>query len=454
MLLSRRKALLGLASTGLASCTLGPDFVAPTMDLPERFPSSSENGSLARSRQKWWTAFEDDTLDQIVEIGLRQNLDISAALKRIEQAQAIAVGAGYPLSGSVRVAEGKVSGGSAGQAQTAFGRIEASWKLDLFGELRREREAAGYNLDAAYADADVARLVLIEEVIHAYVDLRFAQELIRTNLTETDSREKTLEATTSLTSEGGASDLEIAQAQALLDNTRAQKPEFRILFQKSLNRIIALLGEVPKTPRPDLDRKAPQPLPKTNLVKTGVPADLVRNRPDIRKAERDYAEALALAGVAEAQIYPNLVLTGNIQVNADFLLGTNLPSRFIRAGLDVPIFDLPERNARARASLARAEELLEIWKKKVVIAVEEVQNALFAMINHEEAVKATERAAQSQARVLELARSGYLDGQTNFLQVLDAERAALSAENRLAEDRRNLALDFVNLNVALGGRFT
>ncbi|MDV7143440.1 efflux transporter outer membrane subunit [Tropicimonas sp. TH_r6] len=454
MLLSRRETLLGLACASLSACTVGPDFEQPEMEFPARFPSSAETASRSRGSQAWWTAFEDDAIDQIVELGLRQNLDVRAALKRIEQARAIAAGAGYPVSGSARVSEGKIADSSDGQTQSAFGRVEATWKLDLFGELRREREAAGYKLDAAYADADVARLVLIEEVITAYVDLRFAQELIRTNLTETKSREKTLEATQNLSGEGGASELETAQAQALLDNTRAQKPEFRILFHTSMNRIIALLGEMPQLPRPSLDRKAPQPVARTNLVQTGVPADLIRNRPDVRKAERDYAEALALAGVAEAQIYPDLFLSGNVQVNYDLLLGTDLPSRFIRAGLDVPLFDLPERNARARAALARAEELLEVWKKKVVNGVEDVQNALFGMKNHEDAVAATERASISQTRVLELAREGYIKGQTDFLQVLDAERAALSAENRLAEDRRNLALDFVNLNVALGGRFS
>lgn len=450
---SRRVFLACLGSAGLTACTVGPDFEPPTMDFPDQYPAGGGGEPVRRQSERWWNAFGDDTLNQIVDVGLRQNLDITAALYRVEQAKAIADVAGYPISGSARVSEGKVSESSGSQQRSAFGRAEASWKLDLFGELRREREAAGYNLDAAYADVDVARLLLVEEIATGYIDLRFAQELIRTNLRETASREQTLQATRELSASEGGSELDRAQAQALLDNTRAKLPDAQIVFQKSLNRVIALLGEFPRAPRPKLDRKAPQPIPDTRGLRSGVPADLVRNRPDVVRAERNYAEALALAGVAEAQIYPNFVLTGNVQVNYDLVLGNDLPSRFFRAGLDVPIFDLPERKARARAARARASELLEQWKEKVVLGVEEVQNALYALDNRASAVETTTRALASLRRVLDLAREGYVAGEVGFLQVLDAERAVLSSENALAEDRRNFALDFVSLNVALGGSF-
>ncbi len=245
-------------------------------------------------------------------------------------------------------------------------------------------------------------------------------------------------------------DLDVAQARTLVATARAELPEVKILFFKSVSRIGTLLGQAWDRPREGLDREAPQPEPTGLNLNTGVPADLLRNRPDIILAENRLAEAVALAGVAAADLYPQLVLTGNINVNysaSDFLPTAG----FARLGLDIPLFDLPERRSKVDFQKARAKELQIVWEEEVVQAVEEVQDALVSLRNHREAVQFTGQAIVELQEVLRLARQSYIEDRSSFLQVLDAERALLAAENALALDKRNYAVDFVDLNVALGG---
>ena len=442
-----------LCGLSVSACTVGEDFTPPTAELPSQYLTVEDAVPLGRANEHWWLAFEDPALNQLVDIGLAQNLDIRRALQRIEQSEAILRGAGYPVSGVARVAEGKVAGGGdEGRSDTGFVRAEASWLFDLFGELRREREAAGYRLDAAFADADVARLVLLEDLVEAYIDLRFYQELIRLSNRVIESREKTLLATQQLFEEGRATELEVAQAKALVATSRSRLPEGQIEFFNEATRIAALVGRALSDPARDFDRKAPQPVPNTAVVETGVPADLLRNRPDVIKAERQYAEAVALAGVAEADLYPSLQLTGNINVNvsgADIIPAAG----FFRIGLDIPVFDLPERQARLDLQLARAAEFRDTWEREVFQSAEEVMSALYALDRHQEAVKATTTSVQAAQEVLKFARKGYAKGDLNFLQILDAERSFLNAEIDLATDIRSVALDFVELNVALGGSY-
>ncbi|MDO6481892.1 efflux transporter outer membrane subunit [Shimia thalassica] len=368
--------------------------------------------------------------------------------------------AGNPLTGSARIAESRInSGGGNPTTQTGFVRAEATWKFDLFGRLRREREAAFARLEAAYADLDIWRLLFVDEIVSAYIDLRYAQELLRVQMRVLESRKATLEATKLLVDEGQATDLEIAQARSLVLSTRASIPETRVFFVRMLNRIIALVGATEIPNREKFDVRAPQPVAKSHIVSTGVPADLLRNRPDIVRAEQRLAEAVGLLGVAEADLYPQLVLTGNVNVNvsgSDILPGAG----FLRLGFDLPIFDRHVRKAKIETAKGLVKERHAEWEKEIVLAVEDVRNSMYALDQHQKAVKAAKKAVkaakkavEASEKVLEIARKRFGDGSASFLQVLDAERSFLNAENAYALDVRNQAIDFVNLNVSLGGSF-
>ena len=210
--LTRRSVIAGGSASVLAACTVGPDFEKPTTELPDRFSASPNAPAPRLYGEKWWHNFNDSTLNEVIEHGLRQNLDIRQSLARIEQAQALAMSAGYPISGANRVSEATFSDDGEVQTLGAFARIEPSWKLDLWGEFRREREAVGYRIDAAYSDTDVARNVFVADVASAYVDLRYSQERLRIAKRIADSRARTLEVVRQKASEGQAGDLEIAQA--------------------------------------------------------------------------------------------------------------------------------------------------------------------------------------------------------------------------------------------------
>lgn len=468
--LSRRAFLTSSCALGLIGCTVGEDFSSPTMKLSNRFGPTTA-GPVRTNDAQWWKAFNDPLINQIVDLGLKQNLDIRRIGARIQQSQGIVQSSGFPISGNARVAEAKVqTGGGESTQQTGLVRAEATWKIDLIGRLKREREAAYARLDAAYADLDVWRLLLVEEVVSAYIDMRFAQEVLRIQYRVLASREKTLEATRKAVQHGGsenepqppstdtsspdatdATELDVAQAKALVQATRANIPESRIAFGLMLNRIIRLLGGTELPNRERFDIRAPQPVARTKVVNTGVPADLLRNRPDIVRAEYQLAEAVALLGVAEADLYPQLELTGNVNLNYSNEL---LPGAgFVLLGLNIPIFDIPVRKGRVETAKGLIQEREANWEEKVVIAVEEVRNAMLSLQQHSIAVVEARKAVEAARQVLTIAREKYIDGSAPFLQVLDAERAFLSTEISYALDLRNQARDFVNLNVAIGGSF-
>ncbi|WP_299421951.1 efflux transporter outer membrane subunit [uncultured Shimia sp.] len=450
--LTRRSMMLGLLS-GCAIAPVGEDYARPDTDVANRFFKKGPSGAVRKHDAKWWTSFNDSLLNKLVGYGLENNKDIQRIAARIQQSQGILDSAGFPIGGSNRVSEVKRSGGGGNEPETTgFVRAEAKWKLDLFGKLQREKEAAFARLEASYADLDVWTLLYVDEVVTAYLDMRYAQELARILQRVLASREETLKATKSLAEEGGATELDVAQANALVLRTSSAVPDARILFVRMVNRVTALVGSTELAERDDLDVRAPQPSPKTSVVSTGVPADLLRNRPDVVYAEKKLAEAVALVGVAESDLYPSLGLTGNVNVSGGSS-GFDPLAAFLRIDLDIPWYDLPVRRGKVETAKGLVAERKAAWEKEIVLAVEEVRNSLFALRENTRAVELSKKAVEAAAEVLRLARKAYASGQASFLQVLDAERAFLDTENQAALDLRNRAVDFVDLNVALGGSF-
>ncbi len=450
--LTRRGMMLGLLS-GCAIAPAGPNFERPETKLAKSFLNKQPVGVVRKHDAKWWASFNDSLLNTIVGYGLENNKDIQRIAARIQQSQGILASAGYPFGGTNRVSEAKRSVGAGDPSETTgFVRAEAKWKLDLFGQLQREKEAALARLEASYADLDVWTLLYVDEVVTAYLDMRYAQELARILQRMLTSREETLKATKSLAKEGGASELDVAQANALVLRTSSTMPDARILFVRMVNRLTALVGSTELAERDDLDVRAPQPSPKTSVVSTGVPADLLRNRPDVVYAEKKLAEAVALVGVAEADLYPSLGLTGNINVSGGSS-GFDPLAAFLRIDLDIPWYDLPVRRGKVETAKGLVAERKAAWEKEIVLAVEEVRSSLFALRENTRAVELSKKAVEASAEVLRLAREAYGTGQASFLQVLDAERSFLETQNQAALDVRNRAVDFVDLNVALGGSF-
>lgn len=446
----------------LSGCVVGPDHAAPAITLPAKYAEgpTSSNGDV--SMAAWWNAFNDSRLNGYVRNGLDQNLDVLQALERINQAEANVVVAGAgSLPSLVTSASGAISGREGNgiitdtpTARTASGNLDVSWFLDLFGLYKRSKDSALAQLDAAYAGVDVARLSLLQAVVSAYIDVRYFQERIALARQNLESRRETLELTRLQLEAGAASRLDVVQAEGLVNSTIAQIPALETSFRGAAHRVATLLGLPASSLLPELQKGARQPVARFS-VKAGVPADLIRNRPDIRAAERQLAAAVAEIGVAEARLYPAITLGGTI--TPSFTSSSGSDGRSLSwnfgPGISLPIFDGGQLKANVTAAESTAREAYLAWKQTVLGAVEEVENALAAVSRDARTVNALRDTVRSYDEALELATASYRDGASSLLDVLDAQREVSTAQSNLAQAVQQSAQDFVSLNVAIGGGY-
>jgi outer membrane protein, multidrug efflux system len=450
----------------LSSCTLGPDHSSPQISLPAKFAegSSASNGDVATNA--WWTAFSDSRLNGYVEQGLSQNLDVLQALERINQAQAavvtagagglpsLDVGAQASRSGSTDIG-GPLSPTTRGPTTSVDGGPTASWFLDLFGLYRRSKEAAVAELDASYASVDVARMTLLSQVTAAYIDVRFYQERIALTRQNLESRRETLNLTKLQLEAGAASRLDVVQAEGLVNTTLSDLPGLETQFRLASHRIATLLGLPASSLVSELQRGARQPVARFS-PRSGVPADLIRNRPDVRAAERRLAAATARIGVAEAQLFPAITLGGSITpsyTNTSSRGENGILSWSFGPAISLPIFDGGALKANVKSNESLAREAYLAWKQTVLTGVEEVENALAAVARDGRTVSALRNTVRSYEEALELATASYRDGASSLLDVLDAQRQVSDSQASLAAAVQQMAQDYVSLNVAIGSGY-
>jgi len=451
----------------LSGCVVGPDHTPPQVALPAKFAEGrkTSNGDVAKNA--WWTAFNDRRLNGYIDQGLAQNLDILQALERINQAQANVVSAGagslpsLDLSSQAERSGSKDIGGNAGAASasaprtTVSGGLSASWFLDLFGLYRRSKEAALANLDVAYSSVDTARLSLLSNVAAAYIDVRYYQERIAIAQQNLRSRRETLNLTKLQLDAGAASRLDVVQAEGLVNSTLSEIPGFETSFRGAAHRVATLLGMPASSLVPELQKQARQPVARFN-PKSGIPADLIRNRPDIRGAERTLAQAVANVGVAEAQLYPSISLGGSITPSYTRFGGgseAGILSWSFGPSLSLPIFDGGALRANLSSTESQAREAYLNWKQVVLNAVEEVENGLAAVARDGRTVSALQATVKSYQEALQLSTASYRDGASSLLDVLDAQRQVSTAQASLAAAVQQMAQDYVSLSVAVGGGY-
>lgn len=452
------RTLLPLMAILLSSCVAGPDHQAPETALPSKYSEAKaqEIGDVRFNR--WWESFHDKHLTALVEQGTSQNLDVLQAMERIQAAQANVIAAGAGRLPQVDAGADATVAGTDGSflrkgtsTKTASANIGASWLLDLFGEYRRSVESANASLDAAYDDVGVARLAYLSDLAASYIDARFYQEALVQTRISLASRRETLKLTEDTRKAGSASNLDVVQAEGLVNQTLAELPPLEAGFHQAANHVATVLGLPAASITDSLVKGATQPVARYS-TKTGVPADLIRNRPDIRKAERLLAAATADIGVAEAQLYPSITLDGTISAGR---LVTNTASGGLTGwsfgpAINVPIFNGGALKANVEIAKSASAQQYLAWKQTVLNAVEEVENALVALHRDAQTAAAQRRVVQSYEQALSLARETYRGGATTLLDVLDAERNVSIGRLSLAQAIRKLALDYVALNVAIG----
>jgi outer membrane protein, multidrug efflux system len=475
-----RKLLLGLGILALCSaaglgCAVGPNFRAPQTKVSPVWDGQNVATAALPSKTTidpvtltaWWQAFKDPTLSSLVERAIRANLDVRQAEARIRQARAARGVAGAPFWPQVDASalyqrskgSSEATGGGAIATVAPFRELfqvglDASWELDIFGGTRRNLEAATADLKAAVEDRRDVLVTLSGEVGTNYLNLRgFQQQIViaRNNLA---AQKKTADITHRRYEAGFVSRLDVANADAQVATTEAQIPILETSARSAIYSLGVLLGQQPAALVEELNQESPIP-PNPPEVPVGLPSELVRRRPDIRRAEAQVHAATARIGVATADLFPKFFLTGSFGFSSNDLsrLGNLNNSKFwsFSPSVSWPIFAGGRIRANVALQNAFQEETLLSYQKTVLTALQDVETALVAYAKEQEHHKSLTAAVASNRQAVDLAMKLYVAGKTDFLNVLNAQRELFATEDALTQSTRTLGTNLIALYKALGG---
>lgn len=454
-----------LLAGALAACAVGPDYEKPSIAVPARWGNETARQPVRPAElADWWKRLRDPTLDRLVNEAVAGNLDVAAAKARVREARAgqdQAQSALFPvIAGSANATRSQAAGRSGGDgsgpgrvSNTLRAGFDAGWEVDLFGANQRNLEAARYGLDAAEEDLRATLVTLIGDIAATYVDLRGYQARIALARRTAAAQRETARLTQAKFEVGAASGVDVANANGQVASTEAAIPSQEAAMAQAIHRLGVLTGRAP-TALADLLRKtAPVPSPRLPLP-VGVPADILLSRPDVRFAERRLAEATARIGEAEAARYPAISLAGNVATTGvrlgDLAKNSSISWSF-GPSLSVPVFNAGQLKAAVSGAQARRDQQFLALHSSVLLALEEVENALVALAQERIRQRKLSEAAASYRESARLARTLFESGSTSFIEVLDAERSLFSAEDALIQSRVAIAVQYVTLNKALGG---
>jgi NodT family efflux transporter outer membrane factor (OMF) lipoprotein len=404
----------------------------------------------------WWRQFGDATLERLVEAALEAAPDARIAQARLRQSRAMRDLAEANLYPSLGVSAGASRSRSAGTSQTTYSAgFDASWEPAIFGSgLAEAAEAARAETQAALADLDSTRASLAAEVALEYVNLRAGQRRLAVVTANVESQAETLQITEWREMAGLVTRLDVEQARANLEQSRASLPSLQSSITEAANRLSVLIGQAPGRLLEDLGDAEAKPLPAApDSIAVGIPADTLRQRPDVRAAEYTLRAEIARSMQSEAARLPSLSLSGSLGWRAgriSALDGANLV-RSLAASLTAPLLDAGRIEARIAAQAAAQDQAFASWEKSLLTALEDVQNAMAAYANGRERLDARRRAAAAAAAAAELASAQYQAGLVDFQRVLETERTRLSAEDSLASAEADVLTAVVQLYKALGG---
>lgn len=452
--------LPSLLVVALAACTVGPDYKTP--DTAPAHIVSAQTGHYDQSRFEavWWQQFDDPTLNQLVSKSLEGNRDLRVAFARWKAARAIRddiSNDNFPVVTS-RASSQQGKSQVPGQTDSRVNverydlGLDMAWEVDLFGRIQRQLESSNAQEDAAAADLYQLRVTMIAELVDAYGQLRGAQlreKIALANLkNQTDSRSVTV----SLRDAGVGNELDVVRADARLAAVEATVPQLQAEQVRQKNRIATLLGERPDTLSVSLN---PAELPAiAKALPIGDPSELLRRRPDVLAAERRLASATADIGVATADLFPRVSLSGFLGFTAG--RGSQIGSSAARAwGLGPSItwaaFDLGSVRARIRGADANAEGALATYEQQVLLALEESENSFSDYGKRQQRLLSLIKQSESSRAAADLAAIQYKEGTVDYLVLLDAQRERLNAEDVQALGEIDEYRGIVAIYKALGG---
>lgn len=464
----------------VVSCTkLGPEFVRPSARVADQWIESGDNrvNSEPKDHQKWWTSFHDPVLDRLIEIAYQENLTLRSAGVRVLQARAqlaIVVGQFYPqsqsLSGSLdrrrtseRAADapqnpGQLTGSPHFTTSEAQVAAAAAWELDFWGKFRRDIESSDADLLASVADYDNALVSLTADVATAYIRIRTHEERLKIARENVVIQRESLRLAEAKFRGGATTQRDVEQARTLLAGTEATIPSLQIELAKAEHTLSLLLGRVQGQIEEILSASKGIPSPPSEVA-VGIPAELLRRRPDIRSAELQAAAQCARIGVAKADLYPHFSLTGTFGFLSTDVGRFELGDLFLgksRTGSFGPSFQWDVLNYgrltnNVRIQDALFQQAILIYQQTVLQAQKEVEDALIGFLRAQEQAKLLEESTKAASRSLELAMVQYREGMTDFTTVLTAQQALLEQQNNWVTTLGDIGLNLVSLYRALGG---
>jgi len=459
-----RLSLVVLTLIIMTGCiSVGPDYVRPEIPVYKEWnthlqanPATSEED--VQSLAVWWTTLDDPILSALIDRAVKGNLDLKKGRAQVREARALR---GVAVAGFLPALEGGASATSTrtskdtGNGKTSdlySASFDASWELDLFGGVRRSVEAAQGELQTSGENLRDVLVSLLAEVALNYLDVRTTQDRLHVAEVNLELQNETYQLAQWRYQAGLSDELAVQQARYNLENTRSQIPVLRTGLEEAMNRVAVLLGEQPGKVHGELEQPGPIPVPPPQVA-VGVPADLLRRRPDVRKAERELAARTARIGVATADLYPKLTLNGSIGLET---LSLSYPSTGLATLSGGPriswaIFKGGAIRQNIEAQSALQEQALIQYKGAVLNALEEVENALVAYVEVQQRRQSLSEATRAAQQAEELARQKYEAGLTDFTVVLDAQRSLLSFQEQLAISNGNVTSNLVRLYKALGG---
>ncbi|AXK73747.1 RND transporter [Lysobacter sp. TY2-98] len=432
----------------LSACAVGPDFVRPDTPAPAQFVRGDALDAGAQpaspgDMREFWRQVGDPVLDTLVDDALAANNDLRVALAHYDRANALLRNARFDQLPTItvqgdaretRLPADEAANGDRTRKSFQAGAV-ASWELDLFGRVRRDVEAQRSEAWAAAADHDALQVSVVAEVVRTYVELRGLQARLAVAHANADNQADTLRIVEVRAKAGRDTDFDLERARALLDSTEARIPALEAAEGVAMHRLAVLTGRTPDALIATLS--APSSIPAIRAQLDGeTPASVLRRRPDVTAAEYRLHAATARIGVATADLFPRLTLgalLGSRSGEANSLFTAGQGAGLAALGIDWSFLDVGRVRARIRAAGADADAALAQYQQTVLLALEETEDAL---LRHGRAAVETDRladAARASTRAAELARLRYQAGASNLLEVLDADRVRLQAEDALAD---------------------
>lgn len=460
--------LLIIALAMISGCAaVGPDYRTPDTQAPQNWHTPLDNGLKGKMTDpqtlaEWWTTLNDAVLNDLIRKAIAGNLDLKDARARVREARAnrhisrAELFPGIDATGSFKKSQSSETSGGGIETDLSSVGFDASWELDLFGGIRRSVEAATADLEASREDLHDVLVSLLAEVALNYIDVRTYQSRLDAAEGNLKAQQETFRLTELRCQAGLTTELAVQQAKYNMESTRAEIPALKAGLDEAMNNVAVLLGKQPGAAHAQLSDAAPIPIiPKQ--VAVGVPAEALRHRPDVRRSERELAAQTARVGVAVADLYPKLSLTGTIGLESLSLSDlVSAGSRTYSFGPSItwPVFNAGAIRSEIEVQSALQEQALVQYETTVLGALKEVENSLMAYTQEQSRTKALREATEAARQAALLAEQQYNAGLIEFTDVLDAQRSLLSFQDQLAQSEGTAVGNVVRLYKALGGGWT